>query len=114
MKKTPKQDKLTSWHWFIYGCLIIAIAIYFRPASDKIVDEYIALPACQPWDGGDYWCKPYVEWGYANGLVMAKRVRGDLNVQGRLDEKTDAEIIDELYEIGHKTASEGIPFRTKK
>ncbi len=109
-----KQDKLTNWHWFIYGCLIIATAIYFRPAPDKIVDEYIALPPCQPWDGGDYWCKSYVDWGYANGLVMAKRVRGDLNFQGRLDEKTDTEIIDELYEIGHKTASGEIPFRTKK
>ena len=107
-----RKEKLTGWHWFLYGCLIIAVVIYFKPAPEQIISEYIALPPCEPWYNGDYWCKPYVDWGYANGLVMAKRVRGDLTIQG--EEWVCDDVVDELYETGHKTASGEIPFRIKK
>ena len=105
---TVEEVKITGWHWFVYGCLIVAVAIYFKPSPDKVIDEYIALPPCEPWDRGDYWCKSYVDWGYANGLVMAKRIRGDLTIQGK--EWACDEVVDDLYEKGHKVSSDDFPF----
>ena len=108
--------------------LVFAALILFLGSlrTEKIIEEtkYLSLPKCEPWDGGDYWCEPYVDWGYANGLVMAKRIVAEKEMVKSLpgsqkdgwtplDLEECRQIIDDLYEIGHPTASGNYPFRTK-
>jgi len=126
MKKEKDNNELGIGTTILISSLIIAFILYISISNQKVeVEKYLPLPPCEPWDDGDYWCKPYVDWGYANGLVMAQRIVSEREMikslpstqtEGwtPLDLNECRQIIKNLYDKGHSVASGEIPFRTKK
>ena len=131
-----KNRKLNIGIIILIASLIIAYGLYISLSNkEKIIERisipesYLPMPPCEPWDGGDYWCKPYVDWGYANGLVIPKRILSENSFvreienyskkergleQNKESLETCDKVVDDLYETGHQIASGDYPFRTKK
>jgi len=131
-----KNRKLNIGIIILIASLIIAYGLYISLSNkEKIIERisipesYLPMPPCEPWDGGDYWCKPYVDWGYANGLVIPKRILSENSFVREIENYSERErglklnnepletcdkVVDDLYETGHQIASGDYPFRTKK
>ena len=134
--KEEKTENLNLGVMILIASLIISYGLYAGLSNREkaierisIPESYLPMPPCEPWDGGDYWCKPYVDWGYANGLVMPKRILSENNFVREIENysrkekglvlnnellKTCDEIVNELYESNSPKASGDYPFRTKK
>lgn len=136
---TKTEDISLGMIIFVVG-VIISGAIYFGLSNkqtilkEESIKIYLPMPPCEPWDGGDYWCRPYVEWGYANGIVMAKRalqeasfivaindyvsekerIAIDPESREHFEKANCEEIVDELYQQGLSIISGDYPFRTRR
>ena len=134
--KEEKTENLNLGVMILIASLIISYGLYAGLSNREkaierisIPESYLPMPPCEPWDGGDYWCKPYVDWGYANGVVMPKRILSENSFVREIENYSERErglklnnepletcdkVVDDLYETGHQIASGDYPFRTKK
>lgn len=46
------------------------------PINITVHPDYDSLRPCDI-SSGDDWCDPYIDWGYANGVVMVQRTLGE-------------------------------------
>ena len=118
--------------YILIASVILGIClIYSSTRETKVVVENIQktiitrepLPPCDIFTSTEDWCQPYIDWGYNNGLVMAKRILSDQNMIAAMEEniygymKSEVEsceqIVNEIYEIGHPVASGKIPFKAE-
>ena len=84
---------------------------------------YKKIP-CDIYKGGD-WCQPYIDYGYANGLVMVQRILGEQKFLKRLwqkknlhesaydESRTCEQVVKELYDVGFKNTKLTFPTRNK-
>lgn len=107
------DDKISTGQILLMGVFFLAsvMIIFNKNNSEYTPTDFLTAytPPCDIYPNSgetDDWCQKYIDWGYANGAVMAARVLGECEFLKNepFNSKEDCDprkIIQELYDENH-------------